>query len=105
MSELGIGDERMDEADIDAKTALDARIEPHLETEVEKMTRDPGVTRMSEEDIHAAEALPVVVVKNFSGKAGSEDLLNDLVQWVASLTENQVSRVAYLSLLPHSMIE
>lgn len=45
-------------------------------------------------DIQAVEALPIVVIRNFAGKAGSnrEDLLNGLAQWVSKLAENQVIR-------------
>lgn len=44
-------------------------------------------------DVQAVEALPIVVIRNFAGKAGShrEDLLNGLAQWAAKLAENQVT--------------
>ncbi|KAJ3978815.1 RNA12 protein-domain-containing protein [Lentinula detonsa] len=41
-------------------------------------------------EIQAVEALPIVVIRNFAGKAVREDLLNGLAQWATKLAENQL---------------
>ncbi|KAJ3822055.1 RNA12 protein-domain-containing protein [Lentinula raphanica] len=48
-------------------------------------------------DIQAVEALPIVVIRNFAGKAVREDLLNSLAQWAAKLAENQIAHVIVVS--------
>ncbi|KAJ3710055.1 RNA12 protein-domain-containing protein [Lentinula guzmanii] len=41
-------------------------------------------------EIQAVEALPIVVIRNFAGKAVREDLLNGLAQWATKLAEHQL---------------
>ena len=102
MSELGIGDEMFSEADIQGNMTLDARVEYQNVTEYEKKAGEIEKARVTEEDLQEINALPIVLVKNFSGKAGSEDLLNVLVQWVANLIDRQVSLVGFRVFLRYS---
>ncbi|KAJ3718662.1 RNA12 protein-domain-containing protein [Lentinula guzmanii] len=48
-------------------------------------------------EIQAVEALPIVVIRNFAGKAVREDLLNGLAQWATKLAENQIAHVIVIS--------
>lgn len=79
MSELGIGDERFDEAD-----AMSFTTKEHTENE-EKTGR-------YQQHFDTVNALPIVMIRNYATKIGSdrEELLNVLAQWAASLAEKQV---------------
>lgn len=110
MSELGLGDEVLGEADKDAprvvelssdevqigEKADDAQHEKRKNKEAE----DTRKKQRSEEDVHAIEAMPIVILKGFESKGGSarrEELLNALATWVAALAENQVAHVIVVS--------
>jgi hypothetical protein len=96
MSELGIGDEIMTEADIDVvrEKITDAGTNQGMETsEHEKVATDETVSRqMIAEDTQAVESLPLVVISNYPAK-GREDLVNVLAQWAAALVESRASEV------------
>lgn len=108
MCELGIGDEVFGPADAD-----------DISADISRYTRqDSGGDHMfdqksvypvgkavepsrRQEDTQAVEAMPIVVLKGFESKGGSErreELLNTLAQWAASLAEGQV---CFPSLCPH----
>ncbi|KAI0818814.1 exonuclease [Irpex lacteus] len=110
MSELGLGDEVLGEADKDAPRVVelasdegqidektdDAQHEKRKNEEAE----DTRKKQRSEEDVHAIEAMPIVILKGFESKGGSarrEELLNALATWVAALAENQVAHVIVVS--------
>lgn len=86
MSELGVGDERFDEADAVSFTAKE-----HSENE-EK-------TGQYQQHFDTVNALPVVVIRNYTTKIGSdrEELLTVLAQWAASLAEKQIAHVIVTS--------
>ncbi|KIK63729.1 hypothetical protein GYMLUDRAFT_40790 [Collybiopsis luxurians FD-317 M1] len=50
-------------------------------------------------NIQVVEALPIVVIRNFAERSGSnrDDLLNNLAQWAAKLAENQIAHVIVVS--------
>lgn len=79
MSELGVGDERFDEADAVSFTAKE-----HSENE-EKAGK-------YQQRFDTVNALPIVIIRNYTTKIGSdrEELLTVLAQWAASLAEKQV---------------
>ncbi|KAJ4488366.1 exonuclease [Lentinula aciculospora] len=66
----------------------------------ERERYSPEIGKKKESDgaeIQAVEALPIVVIRNFAGKAVREDLLNGLAQWAAKLAENQIAHVIVVS--------
>ena len=85
MSELGVGDELFGEKDGIGSIPV---IDVVLDRERQEVTN--GRERTSE-DGEAVTSLPVVVIKNYSTKVGSnEELLSVLAQWAAMLAENRV---------------
>jgi len=80
MSELGVGDERLDEANAVSFTAKE-----HTENDEEKTGR-------YQHHFDTVDALPIVMIRNYTTKIGSdrEELLTVLAQWAASLAEKQV---------------
>lgn len=94
MSELGFGDELLTDADMDGwhgnateMAVIGATMENHKDAE-EKERKLRSV-----DDTQAVGALPIVVIRNFAAKGGTnrEELLSVLATWAASLAENQVS--------------
>jgi hypothetical protein len=89
MSELGVGDERMDDDGNVVRAWEDEKIIAKMEKERERerMRRK----RLAEEG-QAVENLPVVVIRNFSGGgvAGKEDVVDILARWAAELVDSQV---------------
>ncbi|KAJ3787851.1 exonuclease [Lentinula aff. detonsa] len=66
----------------------------------ESQTSSTKTRKKKEKDvteIQAVEALPIVVIRNFAGKAVREDLLDGLAQWAAKLAENQIAHVIVIS--------
>ena len=92
MSELGVGDELFNDAEVDS-ASISETSEKALEvkkTEEEELKR----RQKSAEDLQAVEAMPIVVIKGFESKGGGpsrEILLNVLAQWSAKLAQTQVS--------------
>ena len=81
MSELGVGDEPMDTSE--------EVISPNgASTEAKEERRE----NLSEAELDAVSAMPIVVIRNYSSKIGAtrEELLAVLASWAASLVENQV---------------
>ncbi|KAI0340659.1 hypothetical protein BDW22DRAFT_1360083 [Trametopsis cervina] len=117
MSELGFGDERMREADMDApvaesahnelKTAVESKEGRAEEKKREKVVNEEksqeaeeARQRQAADDLQAIEAMPIVVLKGFEAKGGSarkEELLNALAVWVAGLIDGQVAHVIVVS--------
>jgi hypothetical protein len=91
MSELGVGDEPMDASE---------EVVPinRASTEAKEEKRE----NLSDTDLDAVNAMPIVVIRNYSSKIGAtrEELLAVLASWAASLVENQV-RVATVWYEPH----
>ena len=87
ISELGFGDERIWDDDKPAITIQNISVTPEHEEEAKK-----HYLHRSGVDAEAINALPIVIIRNFTAKTGSSrtDLLNVLAQWAASLAENQV---------------
>ena len=79
MSELGIGDESL---------AGMGGVVPSDWTQVNEET---SRKQKIELDVVTATSLPIVVIRNFSGRVGSsqETLLAVLAEWAAMLAENQ----------------
>lgn len=85
ISELGIGDERMD-------SSSDGPIIQNDDTPGDAGRPGQRETE-SQPDIDAVKAIPIVVIRNYSSKIGvaREELLTILANWAASLVEGQVS--------------
>ena len=94
MSELGMGVERMTEADMEMEKAGEAEYTDMVQ---EENATEARRKQKSEEDIQAVISLPVVVVKNYAAKSGTpsshhqHELLDVLAHWAAGIAENQVS--------------
>jgi hypothetical protein len=111
MSELGFGDEEMGENDIDAPRSVGVKMtekgeeksgdeEERKSEEKSKKSEDTKKKQMSEEDLQAIEAMPIVILKGFEAKGGNarrEELLTSLASWAAGLAENQVAHVIVVS--------
>jgi hypothetical protein len=97
MSELGFGDERIRDEDLEASS------ESILEDPDEKEHRNPEkqattTRRGSPEDLEVVKSLPIVVVRNFAAQSNAhQELLDVMAAWCASLTENKVELPAYLA--------
>ncbi|KAJ7184170.1 RNA12 protein-domain-containing protein [Mycena filopes] len=94
MSELGIGDERMEDDD--------AVLFTHLETEEQKEKReDEQETKkkqLGKAELEAVGSLPVVVIRNFAVRGSNrEEVYDVLAEWAASLVENQLAHVVVVS--------
>jgi hypothetical protein len=106
ISELGFGIERMSDADKDTESAGDAILMSQSEYELEEKTRETRRKERSEEDTQAIDSLPIVIIKNYAVKSGTlsphqQDVMAVLAQWAATIVENQVSQITWLSLLDH----
>lgn len=86
MSELGIGDELFGERDGVGPL-------PFSNLGLDREEREETLRReRTTEDGEAVACLPIVVIRNYSTRVGSnrEELLSVLAQWAAMLAENQV---------------
>lgn len=85
ISELGIGDEPMLVSD-ESNTLSVENAEEKLG--FEEVTRKQS----AQDEIEAVDSLPIVVIRNYSVRVGSngEELLTVLAQWAATLAENRV---------------
>lgn len=107
MSELGIGDELMSEDDMNgtpedvAERLRDDAIWEKEEEATKESEKDKERKQRSIQDAQAVGALPIVIIKNYASKVGSnrEELLSVLATWAASLAENKVSWFAFLGVL------
>jgi hypothetical protein len=94
MSELGVGDERMDD---DGKGDLWALEDEKIIAKMEKEQEMERIRRKQlAEEGQAFENLPVVVIRNFSGGgvAGREDVVNILARWAAELVDSRVCLIS-----------
>ncbi|THH15607.1 hypothetical protein EW146_g4901 [Bondarzewia mesenterica] len=90
MAELGVGDERLWEQDMD----VDATQMVEMRSEGGKGNENRNGEES--EDNEDVSALPIVVIKQFkTGKR--EDILNVFAQWSAALIEGQVAHVIVVS--------
>ncbi|KAG6888067.1 hypothetical protein C0995_010842 [Termitomyces sp. Mi166 len=92
MSELGIGDEPM--------LISDGSSTPYVENAEKKLVLEEATRKQSTwEEMEAVRSLPIVVIRNYAVKVGSnrEELLVVLAQWAATLAENQVAHVIVIS--------
>jgi hypothetical protein len=87
MSELGIGDERIDD---EMDGVGEEKVEVVTE-ETKKQEEEWKRKQRSEEDLQAAGCLPIVVLKNYASKGGKPEPLGVLAEWAADLARNQVS--------------
>lgn len=90
MSELGIGDEKMNERDTDVPDTGVGERQPTPEMGMGSGGNPIRVFALPEPN--AAESLPVVVIRNFTARAGlgEEVVLDVLAQWAAKLVVNKV---------------
>ncbi|KAJ7871518.1 RNA12 protein-domain-containing protein [Mycena olivaceomarginata] len=92
MSELGIGDERMEDDD---HVAFGVE---RTEREKEQDERETKKKQKGQAEIEAVESLPVVVIRNFAARGSDrEEIYDVLAEWAASLVENQLAHVVVIS--------
>ncbi|KAJ7702409.1 exonuclease [Mycena rosella] len=95
MSELGIGDELMDDDDAVAFTL------PKDEEEQKKKRQDEQEAKKKQKgkaELEAVESLPIVVIRNFAVQSSNrEEIYDALAEWAASLVENQFAHVVVIS--------
>jgi hypothetical protein len=96
ISELGVGDELL-EGDDSGFASFDV-MEKDVVNSSGRWEELAKQQRRNVEDVQAVRTLPIVVIKNYATRGGvyKEELLCVLAHWAASLTENQVIRVAPL---------
>ncbi|KAJ6500400.1 RNA12 protein-domain-containing protein [Mycena sanguinolenta] len=92
MSELGIGDELMeDDNNVDPTRVEHGEWEKRDEQDARKKQKGKAETE-------AVESLPIVVIKNFAARGSNRDDIYDvLAEWAASLVENQLAHVVVMS--------
>jgi hypothetical protein len=101
MCELGIGDELMDDDDEVAFT----RVEQDGEKQRREEEHESRKKQKGKAEIEAVESLPIVVIRNFAARGSNREEVNDvLVEWAASLVENQVSPNSQILALPYMNI-
>ncbi|KAF9459344.1 RNA12 protein-domain-containing protein [Collybia nuda] len=88
MSELGIGDELIGGDDM-----------VEIVTGELEHREDTSRKQKVKEELEAVASLPIVVIRNYAAKVGSnrEELLEVLAQWAAMLAETQVAHVIVIS--------
>lgn len=88
ISELGLGDESLDELTITSIKSTEAEGLEKRRTTEDQLARKERTL----EELHAIKALPVVVIKNYAarGRTGKQELQEVLSQWAATVVENQV---------------
>ncbi|KAJ7286029.1 RNA12 protein-domain-containing protein [Mycena rebaudengoi] len=92
MSELGVGDERMDDDDV-VVSEDDMGREGRRRIEQEAAKKQKG-----KEELEAVRSLPIVVIRNFAARGSNrEEIYDVLAEWAASLTENQLAHVIVVS--------
>ncbi|KAF8184984.1 RNA12 protein-domain-containing protein [Mycena galopus ATCC 62051] len=94
MSELGIGDELMEDDD---NVALMGNAE-HDQSEKRQEEHETKKKQKGQVEIEAVESLPIVVIRNFAARGSNrEDIYDVLAEWAASLVENQLAHVILIS--------
>lgn len=88
ISELGLGDEPLDELVITSTESTEAEGLEKRRTTEDQLARKERTL----EELYAIKALPVVVIKNYAarGRTGRQEPQEVLSQWAATLVENQV---------------
>jgi hypothetical protein len=98
MSELGIGDERMEDDD---HVAFGVE---RTEREKEQEERETKKKQKGQAEIEAVESLPVVVIRNFAARGSDrEEIYDVLAEWAASLVENQVGSNCSPCIIHHKL--
>ena len=92
MAELGVGDERVWEADLEAAKPRGAARDAG-----DHVDALPAVAPDMDADADAVGALPIVVVKNFAPGGGREDVMDVFARWAAALVEGGVAHVVVVS--------
>lgn len=100
MSELGVGDERLD-ADTGSLIEQKEGALRELEREEVEAEKRSVRERRTREEMETVRALPIVVIRGYAARTGAgtgrEELLVVLAQWAATLVENQVAHVVVVS--------
>ncbi|KAJ7093140.1 RNA12 protein-domain-containing protein [Mycena epipterygia] len=92
MSELGIGDELMDDDDPVVFARLDGE-ERKSQDEQDMKKKQKGKA-----ELEAVRSLPIVVIKNFAARGSNrEEIYDVLAEWAATLAENQLAHVVVIS--------
>ncbi|KAF7365492.1 Mitochondrial escape protein 2 [Mycena venus] len=94
MSELGIGDELMEDADAVAFPY----VEQEKEWEMRREAQETKKRQIRKAQLEAVKSLPIVVIKNFAARGSNrEEIYDVLSEWAASLVENQLALVVVIS--------
>jgi len=97
MSELGIGDELFEVERDGSSDLVDIAKEEKLEAAEEAEIRRHQLKKQkTEEDQEAINSLPIVIIRNYTGRMGrhgTDEVLNAIAEWAAKLADQKV-RVA-----------
>ncbi|KAJ7057027.1 RNA12 protein-domain-containing protein [Mycena amicta] len=97
MAELGVGDERFEDAADFFLSSVDQ------EAEVERQ-RYAANREKGKAELEAVSSLPVVVIRNFDTRGlNREEIFDVMAEWAASLVEQQVRRVLFGSTCSYSL--
>lgn len=100
MSELGIGDERLDDVIMPPVEGEEAA----LEKKAKQCERERERGRGSAAITSSLEGLPIVVLRNYDAKGASkrEDLLDVLANWATALIDKEV-RINHIATFPRCL--
>jgi hypothetical protein len=96
MSELGFGDELLTSDDMDVQNDVNEKCAREIPRDREEFIKREAEERERKqrrvEDVQTVGALPIVVIRNYASKGGTnrEEVLDVLASWAATLAENQV---------------
>ncbi|OCH95302.1 hypothetical protein OBBRIDRAFT_878653 [Obba rivulosa] len=99
ISELGIGDERLDDLGADDQ-AMQAHNEEKGRFDDSEKAQGMNDMKWNQNNADDLQSMPIVIIKGFESKGGGqrrEELLDVLSQWAATLVENQVAHVVVVS--------
>ena len=92
MSELGIGDELMYPEDARKDGVNDSLIDFNSTN-----TEDQTKRKLTPAELQELQAVPIVVIKNFTTKHGKDEVISVLSSWAATLVNNAVAHVIVVS--------
>lgn len=92
MSELGIGDELMYPEDARINGVNDSLIDFNSTN-----TEDQTKRKLTPAELQELQAVPIVVIKNFTTKHGKDEVISVLSSWAATLVNNAVAHVIVVS--------